>query len=617
MENSIQRNLAGFGRRIQFHRRAAFRWPTAFRWRTDGGSAEIASLAALDRVIADLETLNHSTERDFLEVGGKLMEFRSAARRMASDLSAITELISGEHGRNASHALAKMLEHSKAMDARIEQRGQELGEVRDLSNQIRQAFRGLPNTVSVFRTLCTLTRIETSRLGGVAADLGDLAAEVGPLSESIQSSGGGVLEASHQLDRDVRSAIRSGAELRARQLQELPALIAGVIESLRSFEERKEQAALASARQAAQHASVCRAMDDVAGSIQFHDITRQQIEHVLEALRQLSSQWKGCRGKTGALPLGVRAIPALQSSQLSDAAGIFAASVERLQSDLGSIAAEIEEMADASRSLMGLSGGERDSFFARMEGQFAAILKILANCTTAQSELESTADSLQKAIASMRHSVAEIRATEIRIHRISINATIRATHLGVPGLALNVIAGVMQRLALDSSRITEEVSGLLVAMSEAAGRVPNGSGVESVTGQVATEMQQAVGELHASSESSFQLVNGIAALGARLAGDIGAVRNAFSAGRLFASVTRKACAHLQAIAAQFGPAPLDSSGTHRSRELETLASHYTMQRERDVHEAVARGLAIPPAASTYAPGAALKEGDLGANVDLF
>jgi len=104
---------------------------------------------AVDQVIKELENLNGSTERDFLAVGEKLMAFRAMARQIASDMAALTELISGEHGRQASRALTGILEQAKAIDARIERSGQSLGEVRDLSGRIRQAFVGLPNTVSV------------------------------------------------------------------------------------------------------------------------------------------------------------------------------------------------------------------------------------------------------------------------------------------------------------------------------------------------------------------------------------------------------------------------------------------------------------------------------------
>ena len=267
---------------------------------------------AVDQVIADLEILNRSTERDFLAVGEKLMEIRATARQISSDMAALTELFSG--GNNASLALTKILEHSRKMDAGIEQSGQTLLQVRDHSNRIRLAFAGLRNTVAVFRTLCTLTRIETSRLGSSGTDFGDLAAEVGPLSESIQAGGEGVLEASSRLDRSVQFSIRSGSDLRVRQLKELTALIADVIKSLEAFEGRRRQAAETSAYEAAQYEAVCSAVDGVVRSVQFHDITRQQVEHVVEALGQLRSECENGRAGPGGMPAGARAILALQSS---------------------------------------------------------------------------------------------------------------------------------------------------------------------------------------------------------------------------------------------------------------------------------------------------------------
>ena len=549
------------------------------------------------------------------------MEFRATARQISSDMAALTELISGEHGRNASHALTRMLEHSRTIDGRIAESGQALGQVRDLSSRIRLAFAGLGNTVSVFRTLCTLTRIETSRLGRTGADFGDLAAEVRPLSESIQASGEGVVEASSQLDQGVQSAIRSGSDLRARQLRELPALIAGVIHGLQSFEERQRRAGESSARQAAQYEALCDAVDGVVESVQFHDITRQQIEHVVQALRQLRSECGSGHGTPDSPPAEARAILALQFSQLGGAAGTFASSMERMERDLESIAVRVQDMAEASRALMGTSADERDSFFLQMEGHFTAILKMLGTVTTEQAEMESTAACLEETIGRMRDSVSEIRGIEIRIQRIATNATIRATHIGAAGNALNVIAEVMQRLAFDSNTNTEEVAGTLDAMSDAASRVSGdsgraASGAHADTNEVSGEMRRTVLELHSSSECSFSRVHQITALGARLAGDIAAVRSGFTAGPLFAQVVNRARGELERIGAQGGQGSFEGIEIAPTQRLESLAQHYTMQTERDVHESVARGSAIA-AAPAEASRAALEDGDLGDNVELF
>jgi methyl-accepting chemotaxis protein len=477
---------------------------------------------------------------------------------------------------------------------RVEQSGQVLGQVHDRSCRIRLAFSGLRNTVSVFRTLCTLTQIETSRLGSTGADFGDLATEVRPLSESIQSSGEGVLEASSRLDQDIQTAVRSGTELRTRQLKELPALIAAVIDSLHSLDERRQRAAELSARQASQYEAVCGAVDDVVRSVQFHDITRQQIEHVVHALGQFRTGGENGRGSRGSLPAGARAVLALESSQLSGAAGIFASSLERMERDLESIAVRVQNMAEASRTLMGISADDQGSFFLRLEGHFTAILKMLSSCTTAQAEMGSMAAKLAEAIGGMRESVAEIRRIEIQIRRIATNAAIRATHIGAAGDALNVIAEVMQGLVLESNTNTEDVAGALDEMSDAVSRVAGGrgqatSGADSGTGAVMAEMRHAA-----------------------------AVRGGLTAGPLFAQVVNRARAELERIGAQAeggSPAGAEAVPAH---QLESLAKHYTMQRERDVHESMTGGSVLPAlVAPAEAPRAALEDGDLGDNVELF
>jgi hypothetical protein len=278
-------------------------------------------------------------------------------------------------------------------------------------------------------------------------------------------------------------------------------------------------------------------------------------------------------------------------------------------------------MADVSRSLMGISADEQDSFFVQMEGQFTAILKMLSTCTTAQAEMESTALGLAETIRRMRASVAEIRGIEIQIQRIATNATIRATHIGDAGDALNVIADAMQRLAIDSNASTEAAAGALDEMSDAASRVSCGFGLAAAgtlacTDEVAAEMRRAVLELHSSSEWSFSRVSQIAALGARLVGDIGGFRGGLPVGPHFADVVARCRDELERIGAQDGQAHLEDVEVAPAQQLESLASRYTMQMERDVHESVARGSPIT-ATHTATTGTALEDGDFGDNVELF
>jgi hypothetical protein len=316
------------------------------------------------------------------------------------------------------------------------------------------------------------------------------------------------------------------------------------------------------------------------------------------------------------MPAGARAILALQSSQLGGAAELFGASMEGMERDLESIGLRVQEMAKASRTLMGISTEDENSFFLQMEGQFTAILKMLGSCSAAQGQVESTAASLEETISSMQDSVGEIRSIEIRIQRIATNATIRATHIGTAGDALNVIAEVMQRLDLDSNANTEDVAEILSEMRDAAQSVSGGAGEDSVPNEVITEMQRAVLGLHTSSECSFSRVNQITALSARLAGEISAVRDDFSAGLLFAQVADRARGELERLSAQAGAECVEDVEGAPTEQLESLTKRYTMQMERDVHEALTGGAAMAAAPSEMS-GVALAEGDLGDNVELF
>ncbi len=579
----------------------------AMRSRFGSGSNEESWAKGLRSVIADLEKLNDSTEQDFLAVGGELMQFRTAAGEISSDMAALSELISGEAGGKACDALRSLLQHSSEIDARIEQGGQSLARVRDLSSRLRQAFSGLPNRVSVFRTLCTLTRIETTRLGSVGVDFGNLAEEVKPLSEQILSGGESMLETASELDKDVQSALRTGSDLQAKELKDLHSLIASVLASLNSFEERRQRARDVSAEQAAQYTGVCQAIDDLVRSVQFHDITRQQVEHVVKALSECNAS-----------AANARVILSLQASQLSEAARVFASSVASIEQDLDAIAVRVRDMAEASRTLLGMPGDVQDSFFLEMEDTFSSILKAAGACHATEGRIRAMGGRLRETVCRMRESVDQTRGTEISIERIAINATVRATQIGAAGSALNVVAEVMRGLALDSNRNTEDVAGVLDSMLDAVNRLYGRGGEEPDVeeGPIFDETRAAVLELHSSSDLSSRRLSQIAALGARLAGDVGSLRSGFAAGRMFAEVAERTRATLERIGAQTGQVSAENGAAETSRQLEHFATTYTMQRQRDVHESVLKGAAIA-AAPTEAPQTPTVDTELGANVELF
>lgn len=562
--------------------------------------------AILKQVVSDLEYLNRHTEQDFLAIGGKLVEFLGVARQVSADMAALAELISGSYAGHASQVLTTVLERTKRTEARAEEGDRVLAGVCRSTVQMERTLRGLGRTISVFRVLGSLTRIETARLGHKGAEFGKLADDVNALTRRIEASGQGIVNASSMLQQDMQAALNTITSLRAGELKELPSLIAGVMSSLGSLQDQQARAKEASLRQVAEFEQVSAAIEDLISAIQFQDITRQQVEHVTDALKELHSA-----------PAS-RSLLKLQSSQLSNAGQVFASSVDRIRQALGSIADRVRYMAEASTTLISASANEEDSFFLQMEGRFTAILNVVTACTESEAETQATLARLEKTVKQMRVSVAEVRVIENRIRGIAINAMIRAAEIGDPGKALNVIAEIMQGLARDSHAITEEVAGALDSVTGSASQLSGGSGWMTAgdgsdTDPLLSEMRTAISEVRSSNQRSSSRLSQIAELSSRLGRDIHSVQGGFSAGAAFAAAIDRARRALDKVKGPTGVV----DGIAERRYLEELASRYTMQGERDIHEAVTGCAVTVPGEPAGVPGVVAGEDELGENVDFF
>lgn len=575
--------------------------------------------ARLARTVTDLEALNCRTEKDFLAIGGKLTGLVAAARRLSSDMASL-ERIFGSQDSHASEVLGRVLERSRQIEGRAETGNQVLTGICDSARQIGRTFRSFQDMVAVFRVLGSLTRIETARLGNAGGEFASLAEEVSTLTKGIEASGQRILEASVALQEKMNRALAKVTGLRGRELAELPGLINEVTTGLSVVEQRHRRTIEIFLHHAAEYEKVSAAFEDLISAIQFHDITRQQIEHVCDVLRRLQSGSSGNGREPGS---DRRAVLTLQSSQLANAGQVFGASAGRIERDLDGIMARVREMAATSQTLVRSSGDDADASFLQLEGRLSAILNVVAACTKAEAEIEGGLTELTQAVTEMQNSIGEILEVEVRIRRIAINATIRAVQIGDAGNALTVIAEVMQRLASDTDGLTGTVGGQLETMRDAAQRLISGAsrvgGAEAGAGDLLTEMRAAMSMLHSSGEASLAQLDKIVATSASLADEIQSVRTTFTAGTLVAAAVDRARSTIEEISGHYGSA---DPGAATEARLEDFQSHYTMKAERDVHESVSAGRAGNEFAPDETPGAVAEQAvaagsELGDNVELF
>jgi hypothetical protein len=579
----------------------------------------------LGQVIADLDHLNHHTEQDFLRIGEKLGEFIKAVNLISRDLRSLASLISGEHGLRASQALTSALDHSREMAGRVEEGSALLGSMRQQARLLKQNLSGFEGTVSAFRTLGVLTRIETARLGKWGADFGHLADDVKLLAADVRTKVETALPAAALLIPAIESAMQNVAALEEGQTKDLPSVISEVLANLSSFRDIEKQVYHSSARLGDQYNAISDAFKKLIVSVQFHDITRQQVEHVIDVLRDLLSESGGASGGNSNGQHDTAAVVALQSMQLADAGAKFADSAASVVRNMDDIARHVLQMANESRALSGLSADKTTSFLLQTEGTCAAILASLSNCATSQAAIGVTGGNLASIVGRTRGPIDDIQSIGIRMRRMAMNARIRAAHLGAAGEALGVLAASMQELASDCSYRTASLSEALGSMNDAATRIAwqGGSASGSQPGSpdgFLQGMRVAVRELHSSSERSFAQIGQIIARSTTLCEDVAATRRSFCVGSLFTETIGRSRRMLNQIGEehQAGLSPRNAEALERG--LANSARHYTMQVERDLHEGFTKAVAgvAPVAARTEQSELPPVEVDeLGENVEFF
>jgi methyl-accepting chemotaxis protein len=569
----------------------------------------------LDRAISELDLLNKETEHDFLKLGGKLSEFMEESAAISSRLTSLVKMIAGEDGLNTARSLQAAFDCFAEMRAHHASRGSKLSEVSSQATGLKKTLGGFREIVTNLRSIGVMTRVEISRLGEIGSSFGTLSKDMTYLTENVQAKVESALDTGTQLIEPIEEAVRDIAALGEKQVRGL----SDAFSNLSAFGDIQASAHDSSEKLRNRYGATANAFKDLIVSIQFHDMTRQQVEHVAQVLRRLRVAL-GPDSDHNSREYRLRQpVLVLQSAQLAGAAEKFAASVNSIVQRLDEITLNIGEMAAESRTLSGASEDRKASYFLQMEHGCSEILDRLKQLMEADAAVRDTTSGLEQNIDRMRQAVEEIRRMEIQIRKMAMNATIVATRIGCQGDTVHALAIAMREQAAASETHSKALLRSLDLLQEVAllaeqtGTATGGSHDDYMAG-----MLKAVAELHTSGERSVSRIADIVASAASLHRELSAVRE-FSAGQVFASAITGVRARLLELENK-APSRFQFEGMESMADgLLDFGTHYTMQAERDVHERVtgfAVGAAVvAQAKQSHIPSQEAEE--LGDNVDFF
>ncbi|WMW66039.1 methyl-accepting chemotaxis protein [Nitratidesulfovibrio liaohensis] len=587
----------------------------------------------LGRVGSGLALLVQRREDDFLALGAELQDVAMRVQDIAADSQKLNHIASGDTVR---HILEELVAELDAMQTlcHVDDDAADiamLARARSLVHELSKSIRDYARVVRTLQMLGISTRIESARLGSDGRGFSTLADDVEKLGYKIVEYSDRITQQAKTLDSLAEKAEASTREMHEMQRECAYSVFGSIRDNMDTLHEVAESSRKASEDVRGHTADIAASVGRIIGSLQFHDIVRQQVEHVEEALADaragledspVNSSEAPAADETLAVELAVAAdICALQQAQLDNARGSFSDAVSILRRELTAIAASVRGVGQrtggfSDESCLGDDCGGT-AVLDHMERSVAEIVTRMLTLAEQGERMGHVMVEVAEMVAQMSAFLEDIEDVGDEIELIALNASIRAAHTGEKGKALGVLASSIQRLSQDAGESTMALATLLREVDGVAGQLKTYATAyldSSRVSEISAELEGLTHGLREVNGEAARLFAGVGPACAELAAQVDhAVKGLDFDAQVVAGLS-DAAGDMGEVAASLRERVPASARAAASQRLAAMRDRYTMEQERVLHGRVLGGGHAAQAVADPVDGSGDGYGD---NVELF
>ncbi len=602
----------------------------------DGGDNSIAEIGSeyresagqLEALGKDLFALAGETEHEFLAVGEKLNDYFNRAMNISTMSSSVAASLAGEDVNAAIRGFQVLLD---GVTTYIEQGETEFNRGTDVLQNVLQIIgnlykpiTGFKKIVKILEILAVSTKIESAQLGQEGHDFVTIADDVEKLSVLIKSSFADILSRAEHLTARVKQTLSRVSGLKERKNDKAAAVLQNVRSTLEALQEKNRSSAVMAGRLSSEWETITRGIGEVVSAMQFHDITRQQVEHVQEALDKVAANLKQASDDVSLDEDGIRTVAVqaktvceLQKAQLADSSVKFMQAVEDIIRNLKGIAGGVVKMYKDVEQLTGAEGESASSFLDAIEADAASAIDFFGTMRDAINDVSEAMKTLTGTVSDMTKFVDDIEEIGTEIELIAVNARIKAAHTGAEGAPLGVIAEVIQKLSVDArvqkGEVADELKRIVATVEGLSDQNMHTAEQAAETENLLQEVTDLLEKLRAVSTTTVSLLGSIEKEGRLLATDIEASGNKVTAQDRFRERVQRATAGITSVSQKLKALAPNVQGAELEM-LRNLEINYTMHSERSIHKSYEEGNAVAVGAI---PLIADTPDHFGQNVELF
>ncbi|WP_169727885.1 methyl-accepting chemotaxis protein [Desulfovibrio inopinatus] len=419
-------------------------------------------------------------EDDFLALGEALGQFHVESTELSELASHVVELTSGPRLRDAVEGLTNELERMSALSESTTGQDSlvELASIDDITKHLHSAMGEFSRIVKRLSMLGISTRIESARLGSKGMGFSTLSDDVEKLAANIIKHSEQIVSQSKSLEELIVSARKRTELLVESQKGYSKSLIDELMLHLETLIELMERSEALSARLTQNTKEIAEKISDAVLSMQFHDIVRQQVEHVEEALRDVlnvirdPNQFAFSQGDIATtereIIAWIKDVCQIQVSQLDHGEASFVHAVDTFRTNIQGIAGHILDIGQDITELTASGGREGSQVLDRLDSGIGRIMDGLRAFAEQGDDIGRIMKSVAGTVIDMSSFVSEIEEVGSEIELIAINASIKAAHTGEEGKALGVLASAIQQLSVQARRQTDAVGSVLSDVSSSS-----------------------------------------------------------------------------------------------------------------------------------------------------
>lgn len=565
-------------------------------------------VSRMNSCAGDLDSLGPDTEPEFLHIGEMLNNLATICFSMTDDALQLASLSNfsvedstsstGSFFDETKNIFNEVATHVNQTINSLNQGEYLLVDLLAQVKNLRQPIQTLYGIGKTFRVLGVNIKVESSRNINATQGFNLLAMEIADIALLVQSNCRYCNEKATLVEGDIATSMKvlhSSDNKYDDQGEKAIHMILNALEEVGSKSER-----LAAGIQERSTAMV-QGISDVVMAMQFHDISRQQLENIAKALNETTGKVQSIHAKISSeeeekIALEVYGILSIQAAHLNSIYEQVLSARRQIEAGLRQTMEQAQVQAKDARTLLDMEGrGGNKSVVNNLEDEIDNIVVSLNKSLDVVKQAAAVSQKVYENVSEIGGFVEKIEKIAFDVKVLAINAMVEAIKTGETGATLNVLAKELSNLSQETrtgaTHSIEKLQGIMKRTEKQLEFSTNLSQDMSVvdlmierakklTGTILTTMQAISALAQKMDKASLSLASQITRL-------IPGIKFPQIMGDRIAQNWTVICQVIDQLEEKF-PQFLEQNFEVKEM-LEKLAQQYVMDRERSIHAQVAGG----------------------------